>query len=117
MKNTGLTLIELIIALAICGILAAVGGASFYAQSQSQRLYAMRAALLHLEAEQANQRLLTQTYASSLPPISDNRFSVQVIHADSRDFVMKATSHLETGGECDALTVTSTSRSPASCWE
>ena len=117
MKHTGMTLIEMAIVLAICGILAAIGGASYYSQSNTQRLYAMRAALVHLEAEQATQYLLTQRYAASLPDVRDARFSVQVVSADSHDFTIKAISAINTGSGCDELTITSTTRQPARCWQ
>ncbi|WP_414827993.1 type IV pilin protein [Alteromonas sp. H39] len=117
MKTTGMTVIELVIVLAICGILAAIGSASYSSQRHTQRLYAMRAALIHLEAEQANQLLLTQTYATSMPSVNDKRFSIRVMNADSRDFTIKATSATDTGSGCDELTITSTSRQPDKCWK
>ena len=117
MKHNGMTLVEMAIVLAICGILAAIGGASYFSQSNTQRLYAMRAALIHLEAEQATQHLLTQRYAASLPGITDKRFSVQVVSADSHDFTIKAISAIDTDSGCDELTITSSSRQPARCWQ
>lgn len=117
MRNHGVTFIELVIVLAICGILAVVAGASYFAQSNNQRTHAMKAALLHLEAEQASQLLLTRRYSSAIPHIGDGRFSLQVMRADDRDFTIKAVSHIKTGNGCDELIITSTSRSPKKCWE
>lgn len=117
MSDAGMTLIEMAVVLAIIGILAAIGSASYISQSNTQRLYAMRAALVHLEAEQATQRLLTQRYTTSLPGVSDTRFTVEVISADSDDFTIKAISTANTGDVCDELVITSTSRSPERCWK
>ena len=127
MKSThsiqGMTLIELMIALAIVAIIAAIALPSYQAQIVSSNRNEAKTALVQLKLQQENYRLDNSSYASTTNfgnPTLDN-YTVSFDNISSTTFTLKATVKVgnsqqnDTG--CTELSIDqSMNTSPATCW-
>jgi type IV pilus assembly protein PilE len=127
MKSThsiqGMTLIELMIALAIVAIIAAIALPSYQAQIVSSNRNEAKTALVQLKLQQENYRLDNSSYASTTNfgnPTLDN-YTVSFDNISSTTFTLKATAKVgnsqqnDTG--CTELSIDqSMNTSPATCW-
>ena len=133
MKNImGMTLIELLIALMIVGILAALSSAAYFnhvyrarRMDAIQTLYAMQLAEEHYRSNNAQYGTLAQVW-NSVATTSNGYYSLAISNVSATTYTLTATALLsqandkENSTSCTPLTLTlsagTTTQSPASCW-
>jgi type IV pilus assembly protein PilE len=119
----GMSLIELMIALAIVAIIAAVGIPAYQNQLISAKRDEAKMTLLQLKLQQENYRLENTSYASAAElgsPTSEN-YTISVANVSATTYTITATAKdnnqqkNDTG--CTELSIDqSMNRTPASCW-
>ncbi|MES2361065.1 MAG: type IV pilin protein [Pseudomonadota bacterium] len=126
-KNHGFTLIELMITVAIIGILAAVAYPAYLDQIRKARRAEAQAALMNIAARQQQMLLDTRSYATSvsalnvtLPGTVQQAYtvSVSVGTATVPSFTATAApSGSQAKDKCGVMTVDQTgTKSPSTCW-
>jgi len=126
-KSRGFTLIELMIAVAVVGILAAIAYPSFLAQIRKSRRVEAQTTLMSIAAKQQQMLLDVRSYAADTatlnltPPDSVTKnYSVSMVVSTSTVPAFTATA-APLGGQvadtCGTLSLTDAGvKSPASCW-
>lgn len=126
-KNRGFTLIELMIAVAIVGILASIAYPSYMAQVRKSRRADAQAALMNIAARQQQMLLDTRSYATTVAglnitlPVSvvqNYTVTITVGTATVPTFTATATpSDSQVSDTCTALSLDqSGTKLPSSCW-
>ncbi|MGS2720299.1 type IV pilin protein [Paraglaciecola aestuariivivens] len=118
----GLTLIELMIAIAIVGIIAVVAFPSFQGQVTDARRGEGITQLLQLQMQQESFRLENDSYATTaqltLPASDYYTFSVENASATTYTLKAAAKGSQTKDSDCTPLTVDqSMNKSPAACWK
>jgi len=117
----GMTLIELIITVAIIGIIASIAIPSFQNQILAARRGDGMTQLLQLQMQQESYRLENNSYATSAQlglPVSDYyTFKSSGVSATAYTLSATAKSSQTADNGCTALTLDqSMNKTPASCW-
>lgn len=126
-KNHGFTLIELMITVAVIGILAAIAYPSYLDQIRKARRAEAQAALMNISARQQQMLLDTRSYAATvgalnvtIPNTVQNTYAItlSVGTAIVPTFTATATpSGAQASDKCGALSINQVgSKSPPSCW-
>ena len=126
-KNHGFTLIELMITVAIIGILAAVAYPAYLDQIRKARRAEAQAALMNIAARQQQMLLDTRSYATTVSALNvvvpatvqqTYVISLSVGTATVPSFTATATpSGSQAKDKCGVMTVDQTgTKSPPSCW-
>lgn len=127
-KNRGFTLIELMIAVAVIGILAAVGYPAYLDQIRKARRAEAQAALMNISARQQQRLLDTRSYATTVDALNITipntvlqtyTVTLTVGTATVPTFTAMATpsSGSQAADKCGALSINQVgTKSPASCW-
>lgn len=126
-KNRGFTLIELMIAVAVVGILASIAYPSYVAQVSKGRRADAQAALMNIAVRQQQMLLDTRSYAATVAalnitlPVSVVQHYTVTITAGTATvptFITTATpSGSQAADTCGALSLDqSGTKSPSSCW-
>ena len=121
MKTTGFTLIELMIAMVIMAILAAMALPAYQGQVNDSRRGDAQTALMQMHMSQENYRLQNITYGAAADiaiPASDfYTFSVSNVSATTFTLTAKAKGSQTNDTGCTTLTLDeSMNRTPANCW-
>lgn len=121
-KNfAGYTLIELMIVVAIVGIIAAIAIPSYQSQISGSRRNDAKQQLLQLQIQQEAWRLENDQYADTAQlgmPVSDY-YTFTVENASATTYTLKATAKgsQTSDAACTPLTLDqSTAKAPAGCW-
>ena len=130
-KHKGMTLIELLIVVAIVGILAAVAGPAWNDQVLKSRRADARNALLMAQIEQEQYRANNLTYATTMSALglgsydSDLRdyYDLEVASADASSFLITATPNGSQANDstCNVFAIRqtgpeTTGYAASSCW-
>jgi type IV pilus assembly protein PilE len=128
-QEAGLTLVEVIIALAIVSLLAVIALPSYLDSIARARRGDGQAALLHLQLEQEKWRANNIAFADSLSDLdlssssADGLYTIAITSADATGFTATATAKGNQTGDTDCSTLTltqsgaTTNTSPARCWK
>lgn len=120
-KMMGFTLLELMIGLAIVGILSAVAMPVYQEQLRKVRRDAVKMQLLSLHIDQQAYRLQNPSFASGqalgLPNSDHYQFSIANVTSQTFLLMAKATGTQTQDKGCASLTIDqSMIRQPAACW-
>lgn len=128
-KNSGFTLIELMITVAIVGIIAAVAYPAYTDQIRKSRRAEAQAALMNIAARQGQMLLDTRNYADlsalnvTLASSVQQAYTITVTVDTSTIPTFTASAEpigQQVGDKCNTLSLnqsgTKTPNSPASCW-
>ncbi|MBU2979095.1 type IV pilin protein [Alteromonas sp. C1M14] len=119
MKNTGWTLLSLLIALVIIGILSSATLPGYSHVIQQYDINNARNQLLRWQAEQISHRLENSQYAdiSELSAAEESAFIFKVSKVSATTYQLSATRKALLGEECDQLWVNQSGHYlPYSCW-
>ena len=121
-RITGMTLTELMITVAIVGIISAVAIPSYLTHMQSSRRSDAQVSLLQLQLQQENYRLENSSYGSTsditMPTSDYYTFTVSGASATAYTLTATAKSSQTSDTGCTTLTLDqSMTKSPSSCWE
>lgn len=119
----GMTLVELMIALAIVAIIAAIALPSYQAQIINSNRNEAKTALVQLKLQQENYRLDNSSYATTVNlgnPTLDN-YTVSFENISATTFTLKATAKTDNTQQkdtgCTVLSIDqSMNTTPADCW-
>ncbi|GGF75334.1 type IV pilin protein [Alteromonas lipolytica] len=119
--NQGFTLIEMMIAIVIMGILAAVAVPSYQSQVRESRRGDGQTALMQMHMSQENYRLQNVTYGSAndiaIPASDFYTFTVSNVSATTFTLTATAKNSQTSDTGCTTLTLNqSLTRTPAGCW-
>ena len=115
----GYSLLELLVVMALVGILLSVAVPSYQAQRESALRYQVMTYLLNIQIQQAYFVMNEGTYRSSsqLPVFDNGSVSVTEDEASAGDYSITATLlFLSEEEACRKLTVTSLATEPLACW-
>ncbi|MGH8803599.1 MAG: type IV pilin protein [Polaromonas sp.] len=126
-KNRGFTLMELMITVAVIGILAAVGYPAYLDQIRKARRAEAQAALMNISARQQQMLLDTRSYATTIgalnitiPNTVLQTYAVTLTVGTATVPTFTATaapSGSQAADTCGALSINQVgTKSPASCW-
>lgn len=118
-RHSGFTLLDMVIALAIAGILAALAIPSYQYFINKSRLQNIQLELLALQSEQEKYRLSHNTYATltalSVPASAHYRISFENVGPQSYKLVA---SNKQADAACAQVSIDHTfARHPLECWE
>lgn len=126
-SSRGFTLIELMITVAVIGVLAAVAYPAYLDQVRKARRAEAQAALLNISARQQQMLLDTRSYAAntatlnvSIPATVQQTYTISLTvgAATVPTFTATATpTGAQAADKCGVLSITQTgTKSPATCW-
>ncbi len=125
-KSPGFTLIELMIVVAIIGILAAIAIPSYQKNVQKARRGDAIASLVTMQSQQEKWRANNDTYGTATQigaPTSDH-YTYTVSNIAAASYTLTATAKAgqvadkQSGTTCSPLTLNqSNAKSPAACWQ
>ncbi len=131
-RQSGFTLIELVVAVAIVAILAAIALPSYFEQMSRSKRTDGKNALMDLAARQEKYRFGTNTYTANLALLNmpatsaDGHYTMQVVSATALAFEARAIpTASQARDKCEQLTITNAgvkgtingnSRSAEECW-
>jgi type IV pilus assembly protein PilE len=121
-EQLGFTLIELIIAVAIIGILASIGTSSYQSYVRQSRRAEALAALLELQNQQERYRVNNTSYAATsaltLPASDYYTYSASDVASTTYTLTATAKSSQTADTGCTSLTLNqSGTKTPSSCWK
>lgn len=127
LRQCGITLIELMVAMAILAILAAIALPSYQSQVRQSRRAAAQAFLMEVATRQQQRFLDVRSYAASVgalnmtaPPDVAAHYTITTAPAAGPPAGFTATATpagAQTADQCGALSLTHTgAKTPANCW-
>jgi len=109
MKQSGMTLIELVVAMALVAMLTAIAVPSYRGFVQRSQRVEAKEALVHLAANQEKFYLQNNTYSNDLEALGfgdslteHGLYEVEVVAADTQGFTIRATPASGSGASGDA---------------
>lgn len=121
-RITGMSLTELMISVAIVGIISAIAIPSYQSHMTSSRRSDAINTLLQLQLQQESYRMQNASYATSSDitlPTSDH-YTYTISNASATTYTLQAAAKGAQAGDSGCTTLTldqSMTKSPASCWE
>jgi type IV pilus assembly protein PilE len=118
-KEQAYSLVELMVVLAIIGIIAAITLPNLTFASNKVSRYEVKTHLLRLQLEQENNWLLYGHYKplTDLPPLSVNGAVMSSVALTPTHYEFNVTMlFLDASDTCRTLTITEASQSPSGCW-
>ena len=121
MKITGFTLIELMIAMVIMAILAAMALPAYQGQVNESRRGDAQTSLMQMHMSQENFRLQNITYggATDIAILASDFYTFSVSNVSATTFTLTATAKGSQTNDTGCTTLTldeSMNRTPANCW-
>lgn len=118
-KERAYALVELMVVLAIIGIIAAITLPNLTFASNKVSRYEVMTHLLRLQLEQENNWVLYGAYKplADLPPLAVNGAVMSTVVLSPSHYEFNVTmSFLDVSDTCRTLTITEASQSPSGCW-
>jgi len=123
-RPQGFTLIELMIVVAVVGILSAIAYPSYQEFVRKARRADGKEALVRVQIEQEKWRTNNATYTGTIGDLgltadsAEGHYEIAITANSATDFTATATGEGSQAddGDCSTLTITSTARTPTACW-